>query len=70
MLKLPKADYAIILLTHLCEVNTPASAQKVAEHYQLPYRMVANILLLVSYLINNEKNFTDMKNIEMVLHPC
>ena len=50
MLKLSKkTDYAIILLTHLGEVNTPVSAQKVAEHYQLPYPMVANILkLLVS----------------------
>ena len=50
MLKLSKkTDYAIILLTHLGEVNAPVSAQKVAEHYQLPYPMVANILkLLVS----------------------
>ena len=50
MLKLSKkTDYAIILLTHLCEFNTPVSAHKVAEHYQLPYPMVANILkLLVS----------------------
>ena len=44
-----KTDYAIILLTHFGEVNAPVSAQKVAEHYQLPYPMVANILkLLVS----------------------
>ena len=50
MLKLSKkTDYAIILLTHLGEFNDPVSAQKVAEHYQLPYPMVANILkLLVS----------------------
>ena len=50
MLKLSKkTDYAIILLTHLGEVNAPVSAQKIAEHYQLPYPMVANILkLLVS----------------------
>ena len=50
MLKLSKkTDYAIILLTHLGEFNSPVSAQKVAEHYQLPYPMVANILkLLVS----------------------
>ena len=50
MLKLSKkTDYAIILLTHLGEVNAPVSALKVAEHYQLPYPMVANILkLLVS----------------------
>ena len=50
MLKLSKkTDYAIILLTHLGKVNDPVSAQKVAEHYQLPYPMVANILkLLVS----------------------
>ena len=50
MLRLSKkTDYAIILLTHLSEVSTPVSAQKVAEHYQLPYPMVANILkLLVS----------------------
>ena len=50
MLKISKkTDYAIILLTHLGEVNAPVSAQKVAKHYQLPYPMVANILkLLVS----------------------
>ena len=50
MLKLSKkTDYAIILLTHLGEVNAPVSAHKVAKHYQLPYPMVANILkLLVS----------------------
>ena len=50
MLKLSKkTDYAIILLTHLGEFNVPVSAQKVAENYQLPYPMVANILkLLVS----------------------
>ena len=41
MLKLSKkTDYAIILLTHLGEANAPVSAQKVAEHYQLPYPMV------------------------------
>ena len=44
-----KTDYAIILLTHLSEVNAPVSAHKVSEYYQLPYPMVANILkLLVS----------------------
>ena len=44
-----KTDYAIILLTHLGEVNSPVSAHKVSEYYQLPYPMVANILkLLVS----------------------
>ena len=44
-----KTDYAIILLTHLREANTPVSAHKVSEFYQLPYPMVANILkLLVS----------------------
>ena len=50
MLKLTKkTDYAIILLTHLGEVNVPVSAQKIAEYYQLPYPMVSNILkLLVS----------------------
>tara|TARA_Y100000590_G_scaffold387867_1_gene461773 strand:- start:400 stop:801 length:402 start_codon:yes stop_codon:yes gene_type:complete len=50
MLKLSKkTDYAIILLTHLGEVNTPVSAQKISDYYQLPYPMVANILkLLVS----------------------
>ena len=50
MLKLSKkTDYAIILLTHLGELSAPVSAQKIAEHYQLPYPMVANILkLLVS----------------------
>ena len=45
MLKLSKkTDYAIVLLTHLGDVNTPVSAQKVSEHYKLPYPMVANIL--------------------------
>ena len=50
MLKLSKkTDYAIILLSHLGGFNAPVSAQKVAEHYKLPYPMVANILkLLVS----------------------
>ncbi len=50
MLKLSKkTDYAIILLTHLGEFNDPASAQKIAAHYKLPYPMVANILkMLVS----------------------
>jgi Rrf2 family protein len=44
-----KTDYAIILLTHLGEVNAPVSAYKVSEYYQLPYPMVTNILkLLVS----------------------
>ena len=44
-----KTDYAIILLTHLSEVNAPVSAHKVSEYYQLPYPMVANILkILVS----------------------
>ena len=53
MLKLSKkTDYAIILLTHLGEVNAPASAQKVAEHYQLPYPMVANILLTVVFILD------------------
>ena len=48
MLKLSKkTDYAIILLTHLGEVNAPVSAQKIAQHYQLPYPMVANILKLL-----------------------
>ena len=48
MLKLSKkTDYAIILLAHLGEVNVPVSAQKVSEHYQLPYPMVANILKLL-----------------------
>ena len=50
MLKLSKkTDYAIILLTHLGEVNYPVSAYKVSENYQLPYPMVANLLkMLVS----------------------
>tara|TARA_E500000331_G_scaffold287775_1_gene283004 strand:+ start:96 stop:551 length:456 start_codon:yes stop_codon:yes gene_type:complete len=50
MLKLSKkTDYAIILLTHLGEVNIPVSAHSIAKNYQLPYPMVANILkLLVS----------------------
>ena len=50
MMKLSKkTDYAIILLTHLGEVNTPVSAEKIADNYQLPYPMVANILkVLVS----------------------
>ena len=58
MLKLSKkTDYAIILLTHLSEVNSPASAQKIAEHYHLPYAMVANILKLLvsSGLINSTR---------------
>ena len=50
MLKLSKkTDYAIILLTHLGDVNIPVSAYNIAKKYQLPYPMVANILkLLVS----------------------
>ena len=45
MLKLSKkTDYAIILLTHLGGANNPISAKKIAEHYELPYPMVANIL--------------------------
>ena len=58
MLKLSKkTDYAIILLAHLGEANAPVSAQKVAEHYQLPYPMVANILKLLvsSGLINSTR---------------
>ena len=58
MLKLSKkTDYAIILLAHLAEVNAPVSAQKVAEHYHLPYPMVANILKLLvsSGLINSTR---------------
>ena len=58
MLKLSKkTDYAIILLTHLGEVNAPVSAHKIAEHYQLPYPMVANILKLLvsSGLINSTR---------------
>ena len=49
MLKLSKkTDYAIILLTHLGEANAPVSAQKMAEHYQLPHAMVANILKILT----------------------
>ena len=45
MLKLSKkTDYAIILLTHLGEQESPVSAQEVATFYKLPYPMVANIL--------------------------
>ena len=58
MLKLSKkTDYAIILLTHLGELSAPVSAQKIAEHYQLPYPMVANILKLLasSGLINSTR---------------
>jgi len=48
MLKLSKkTDYAIIILSHLGEANTPVSAKKVAGHYQLPYPMVSNILKLL-----------------------
>ena len=44
MLKLSKkTDYAIILLTHLGEQESPVSAQEVATFYKLPYPMVANI---------------------------
>ena len=58
MLKLSKkTDYAIILLTHLGEVNAPVSAQKVAKYYELPYPMVANILkqLVSSGLIKSTR---------------
>ena len=45
MLKLSKkTDYAIILLTHLGEQESPVSAQEVATFYKLPYPTVANIL--------------------------
>ena len=45
MLKLSKkTDYAIILLCHLGEVQTPVNAKEMAGNYQLPQPMVANIL--------------------------
>ena len=45
MLKLSKkTDYAIILLAHLGETDSPVSAHEVATTYKLPYPMVANIL--------------------------
>ncbi len=45
MLKLSKkTDYAIILLCHLGDVESPVSAQEIAGNYQLPQPMVANIL--------------------------
>ena len=45
MLKLSKkTDYAIILLAHLGEADSPVSAQEIAGLYDLPQPMVANIL--------------------------
>ena len=45
MLKLSKkTDYAIIILCHLGQVDSPVSAQEIAGNYQLPQPMVANIL--------------------------
>ena len=45
MLKLSKkTDYAIVLLSHLGEVDSPVSAQEIAGLYDLPQPMVANIL--------------------------
>ena len=45
MLKLSKkTDYAIILLCHLGDVESPVSAKEIAGNYQLPQAMVANIL--------------------------
>jgi Rrf2 family protein len=45
MLKLSKkTDYAIILLYHLGDVESPTSAKEMAENYHLPQPMVANIL--------------------------
>ena len=45
MLKLSKrTDYAIILLAHLGEADSPVSAQGIAGLYDLPQPMVANIL--------------------------
>ena len=58
MLKLSKkTDYAIILLTHLGEHESPVSAQEVATFYKLPYPMVANILkqLVSSGLIESTR---------------
>ena len=58
MLKLSKkTDYAIILLTHLGEQESPVSAQEVATFYKLPYHMVANILkqLVSSGLIESTR---------------
>ncbi|MEC8980187.1 MAG: Rrf2 family transcriptional regulator [SAR324 cluster bacterium] len=58
MLKLSKkTDYAIILLTHLGEQESPVSAQEVATFYKLPYPMVANILkqLVSSGLIESTR---------------
>jgi Rrf2 family transcriptional regulator, cysteine metabolism repressor len=39
-----KADYAIILLCHLLQNNSPVSAQELAQYYHLPQPMIANIL--------------------------
>ena len=45
MLKLSKkTDYAIILLAHLGEADSPVSAQEISGVYELPQPMVANIL--------------------------
>ena len=48
MLKLSKkTDYAVILLAHLGEADSPVSAQEIAGLYDLPQPMVANILKLL-----------------------
>ena len=48
MLKLSKkTDYAVILLSHLGEADSPVSAQEIAGLYDLPQPMVANILKLL-----------------------
>lgn len=39
-----KTDYAIILLAHLGAVDLPVSAQEIADVYELPQPMMANIL--------------------------
>ena len=58
MLRLSKkADYAIILLSHLGEASGPVSAQEMASNYHLPQPMIANILkqLAASKLVESTR---------------
>jgi Rrf2 family protein len=49
MLKLSKKiDYGLILLSRMCTEPAPASAREMAERYDLPQPMVANILKALS----------------------
>lgn len=45
MLRLSKkVDYGLVLLSKLCTERTSASAREIAQRYQLPLPMIANIL--------------------------